>query len=226
MNHPKDDLMMMQSNRLRFACFGVLFAISTVTGAAYAQSVDTIMDRLEAKYADISSITAAFTQTISSHFEEEITSNGTLTVAGEKYRFESNGQIYATNGQTSWVLVEQEETFMISDVEEDNGAVSPTDLFGDFETSYEVELDGTARIDGAVHHVIRLAPKTPDAMFMEATVWMRDRDDMVTQMRYTDFNDRTYFFKMTNIEVNVALEPGTFELEAPEGYEVIDMREM
>jgi outer membrane lipoprotein carrier protein len=70
-----------------------------------------------------------------------------------------------------------------------------------------------------------MVPKKSDAFFVTATVWMRDRDDMITQMEVLDVNETTMFFKMKNIEENPTLAAGTFAFRPPAGAEVIDLRE-
>ena len=43
-------------------------------------------------------------------------------------------------------------------------------------------LSKTGAYDGAKHYRLNLKPKSPDSFFREATIWMRDRDDIITKL--------------------------------------------
>ncbi len=193
---------------------------------ASAQPVSSLLDRLERKYDSIQALRASFTQTLKSAFSGETASmEGKLVLAGEKYRVETKSQTMVTDGKTTWIYLADENQVLINSADTEEGGFSPSEFFTDFEENYNVNLVSTQTLDGAKHFVLKLEPKKPDSFFETATVWMRDRDNMITQMEVLDVNETTMFFKMKNIEENPTLPAGTFAFKTPAGAEVIDLRE-
>lgn len=193
---------------------------------ASGQTVASLLDRLEKKYDAIQSLRASFTQTLTSSLSNETaTVQGKLVLAGSKYRLETDAQTMVTDGTTSWIYLPEENQVLINAADADETAFSPSEFFSDFDQNYDAQLAGTQTIESAKHYIIKLKPKKSDSFFVTATVWMRDRDDMITQMEVTDVNETKMFFKMRNIEENPTLAAGTFTFRIPSGAEVIDLRE-
>ncbi len=78
--------------------------------------------------------------------------------------------------------------------------------------------------DGARHYRLNLKPKSPDSFFREATIWMRDRDDIITKLTVLDVNETRMVFTLDNIELNPVLDTDPFLFTPPDGVEVIDLR--
>jgi outer membrane lipoprotein carrier protein len=208
-----------------------LFVVAGLCGlldaTLHAQTIESLLERLQQKYESIEGLRAEFTQTVTSAFDEgePASVSGTILLSGDWYRIEVEGMINVTDGKTSWVYLPDENQMMISDMVEDETAMSPSDFFSEFDDTYEATVAGSERIGGARHFVIKLHPKTAESFILEATVWMRDRDDIVTQMELTNVDDTTMFFRMDNIEMNIPIDPDAFVLTPPEGAEINDLRD-
>lgn len=202
----------------------IFWAAGSIT--ATGQSASALLDRLEKKYDTIQALRASFSQTLKSSFSSETaTMDGRLVLAGDKYRVETSNQTMVTDGRTTWIYLADENQVLINSADAEEGGFSPSEFFSDFDVNYKVMSTSTQTVDGARHFVLKLEPRKSDSFFVTATVWMRDRDDMITQMEVVDVNETTMFFKMKNIEENPTIPAGTFSFKAPAGAEVIDLRE-
>ncbi|MEX0746565.1 MAG: outer membrane lipoprotein carrier protein LolA [Rhodothermales bacterium] len=200
----------------------LLFLVAVPAGA---QNADEIFARLKAKYDSITSLRAEFSQTMSSSYmDEEATSNGVLVIQGDRYRVETEGQTLVTDGEVTWVYMASQKQVLINDHSEDEQSFSISDFLFNYDERFtvaEVKSNGS----GADRHfVLSLKPKAKDTFFTEATLSMRERDNIITSLQVVDVNGTKMIFKLTNIEINPSLGRGVFSFTPPQGTEVIDLR--
>lgn len=193
--------------------------------AAHAQDADAVFDRLQKKYNSLQALRAEFTQTMTSSFsEEEARSSGTLVLQGDQYRVETGAQVLVANGSETYVYLPQQKQVIINDATEDETAFSPSEFLTRYDERFRVERVETETLGGAKHFKLTLAPRDPSSFFRQATLWLRDRDDIITRLEVLDVNETRMLFELKNVELNPRLERTTFIFEAPSGVEVIDLR--
>jgi outer membrane lipoprotein carrier protein len=107
---------------IRLTSVAILAAMLGGAIPANAQSVTTLLDRLERKYDSIQALRASFTQTLKSAFSSETASlEGRLVLAGEKYRVETKSQTMVTDGITTWIYLADENQVLINSADSDEG---------------------------------------------------------------------------------------------------------
>jgi len=192
---------------------------------AFAQDADAVFSRLLTKYRSIDALRAEFTQTMSSaYWDQEESFSGVLILQGEKYRVETGTEVFVVNGQETYIYRPAEEQVLIDDIAADESSFSPSDFLLHYDERFDViDMDVVAH-EGERHFRINLKPKNAESFFREATIWMRDRDEIITQMTLLDVNDTRMVFTLDNIEINPALDEDTFRFTPPEGVEIIDLR--
>lgn len=192
---------------------------------ASAQTADTVFERLKEKYASIESLRAEFSQTMtSSYMDEEATSQGVLVIQGERYRVETEGQTLVTDGKVTWVYMPSQNQVLINDYRNDEQSFSISEFLFGYDENYDASEVNTATVGGEKHFVLTLRPKRDDAFFTEATLAMRDRDNVITRLQVVDVNGTTMVFNLDNIQLNPALKDNVFSFTPPQGTEVIDLR--
>ncbi len=215
-------------NARRFAVSLALLAAAVLSVGhppAFAQDAGAVFERLLNKYHAITGLRAAFTQTTTSAYADgEDTFRGVLILQGEKYRVETGAEILVVDGEVLTVYRPVEKQVLINDVTEDENSFSPSEFLLHYDRRFEVAGVETAQLGGQRHFKLRLRPKNPDSFFREATLWMRDRDDLITRLELTDANETRMVFTLTDIELNPVLDAATFTFTPPEGVEVIDLR--
>lgn len=218
--------------RNAFACLVLVAAIVLTAGhpAAYAQTTDArqadvVFDRLLAKYNAITSLRAAFTQTMSSaYMEEDESFTGVLILQGEKFRIETATEVLVVNGHETYVYRPNEQQVLINDVVEDESSFLPNEFLLHHDKRFDVLDVDEVEYEGERHFRLNLKPKDAASFFREATLWMRDRDDVITKLTVLDVNDTRMVFTLDNIEIDPPLAPDTFSFTPPAGVEVIDLR--
>ncbi len=157
-------------------------------------------------------------------WEQEESFTGRLILQGEKYRVETGTEVLVVNGQETYVYRPNEKQVLISDVVEDDASFSPSSFLLNYDQRFDVRDVAVVTYNGAKHYRLNLEPKSPDSFFREATIWMRDRDDIITKLMVLDVNETRMVFTLDNIELNPVLDADTFLFTLPEGVEVIDLR--
>ena len=206
----------------------MLFATIVLTAGhptAHAQEADAVFARLQAKYEAINALSAGFTQTMSSAFsEQEESFAGQLILQGDKYRVETGTEVLVVNGKETYVYRPNEQQVLINDIVEDEASFTPSSFLLNYDQRFDIRDVAVVTYDGAKHYRLNLEPKSADSFFREATIWMRDRDDIITKLTVLDVNETRMTFTLDNIELNPALDADTFSFTPPDGVEVIDLR--
>ncbi len=216
---------MRTSTRFSRPFVALLFFAVLLAGQAQAQHADVVLRRLKAKYDTLESLRASFSQTMTSAYSDQAsTFSGTLVLKGNRYRVETDAQTLVTDGVTTWLYDESENQVLINDYIEDETAFSPGDFLMNFDQDYNVTAAQAVRLEGQPHFKLSLKPKSRDSFFREATLWMRDRDDVVTRLEVLDVNETKMMFSLKNIELNPAIPAKAFTFTAPKGAEVYDLR--
>lgn len=192
---------------------------------ALAQSSNPVITRLKAKYDEIDALRAGFTQTMSSAYSEgEETFSGTLVLQGDKFRVETGNQTLVTDGAVTWIYNAADNQVLINDATEDETSFSINDFLFNFDDRYEVTEAEPVRIDGQRHYRLHLQPRAAESFFRDVTLWVRDRDTIITQLEVTDMNETKMVFHLSEVELNPRVDRSTFTFKPPQGAEVIDLR--
>lgn len=215
-------------NVRRISLLAAVLALSVLFAGQPARAQDSaeaVFKRLLDKYNSISALSAEFSQTMESAFADGAeTFNGRLVLQGEKYRVETDNETLVVDGEALYVYRPAEKQVLINDLIEDEYSFSPTDFLTNYDDRFEVAGVATEQVEGLKYHVLRLRPKNRDAFYREATLWMRDRDALVTRLDVTDANETRMTFVLKNIDLNPRLDAGTFRFQTPAGVEVVDLR--
>jgi outer membrane lipoprotein carrier protein len=201
----------------------LLLLVALVAAPSSAQSVDEIAQRLNAKYQSLQSIKAEFTQTMTSEFSDlREQKNGQLVLRGDDYRLDTGDEVYARRGDNVWRYARGDNQVIISDAMDDEGSFSVNDLFFRYDELFNFADVRTEQYEGTRHYRLTLRPKQEDAFFREVTLWLRDRDDIVTRLHMVDLNGTIMEFRLRNVELNTRIASSTFD--PPSGARVVDLR--
>ncbi len=193
-----------------------------------AQSPPTateLLNRLKAKYESLDALSANFNEVLRpaySDTEQELT--GILIMSGDMYRLETETLTVVTDGTTNWVYLPEDHQVTISDYTEDETTFSPSQFFVTQPDQYNATYRETSTLAGVTHHVLHLVPKDEEAFIQEATLWIRDQDNLITKMELVDMNETHMLFNLNDIRLNPTTNGQTFQYQIPDGAEVIDLR--
>ena len=210
-------------------CLRGLFAFLLVAfigqAPVHAQQSENPLQRLQEKYQAIEALQAEFSQTMSSPYSDtENKFTGQVVLKDDQYRVETGTQTLVTNGETTWIYSPGENQVLINDYKEDETTFSLNDFLFNYHDRYDVTGTEAVQLDGEKHFRIHMKPKRQSDFFREMTLWMRDRDAMVTRLEVIDRNDTRMTYTLTDIELNPKVSDQTFSFTPPQEAEIVDLR--
>jgi outer membrane lipoprotein carrier protein len=209
--------------------FLIALAFATVPATSRAQSADAIIDRAVAAYGRLNSMRAEFRQTLTN----PLTGN-TQTTSGVILRrkpnllsinFESGDRVMA-DGSTLWVYLPSSVPGQVVRLPYSGAnatAFDPTDQFlKSPRTHFAVTSAGSAAIAGRSTHAITLVPKSANAAFTSAKVWIDDKDSSIRQFDLESANGLKRHVVITSFTQNPTLSRASFRFTPPKGAKIVD----
>ena len=208
-----------------------IIAVSAA-GSLQAQSPGVIMDRAVKAYADLESVRAEFTQTISNPL-----TGTTATSRGVLIRKDPNllsidftdpkGDRVVADGTSLWVyLPSSAPRQVVRMAATGNNAMAMVDPAGAFlsspSTRYTITGAGTATISGRRTNAVNLVPKRSNDTFTKAKVWVDVSDYSVRQFEVVDANGLTRVITITSLKKNPVIPASAFSFTLPKGTKVLD----
>ena len=111
---------------------------------------------------------------------------------------------------------------IVSDYSADSGNFSVNDLFFNYDEMFNIMDIETENYSGTRHYRVRMEPRATDSFFSEVTLWLRDRDDIITRIRMVDLNGTRMDFQLKNVQLNPTLAADAFA--PPPDAEIIKLR--
>lgn len=192
--------------------------------AAQAQSADSIVERLQAKYESIDGLEATFTQTMSSEYlDAPETASGKVILSGKRVRIETSRQTFVSDGLVTWLYDARTDEVLINDYVEEEMFPVREFLF-DYEQTYDV-LSVEGAVDrGSDVQVVRMRARDESTPYRDLTISVRDRDDVISRIELVDVNETRMVFELEDVVLNPTITSETFTFSPPAGSEVIDLR--
>ena len=205
--------------------FVIALIVISSSLSAQNQVAKDILDELSARTRSYKNMTISFdfiVKNISQNINE--TQKGTLTLEGDKFRLEMEGQIIINDGKSQWVYLTDINELQIMDYNPEDDMISPNKLFTSYEKGYKytyvgAESDGKSRL-----HIIDLFPEE-SGTFMKITLEVDATKKQLNTIKIFDKNGGTYAYKVNIFTTNSSnLTPFTFNLSDYPAVEVIDLR--
>lgn len=200
----------------------VLFAVvaTLVATSASAMELDALLSRVEAKYGDVASIRAGFTQiTRSQMFGEERQEGELLLKRPSRMRWTfGDDKVFVTDGRQMWVYSKADRQVVY--YEDISGSTSATDnLLQSLDKLREHFKVTLVSSDDATSHVLDLEPLTP-GQFKKVRLQL-DAELTLTSVAITDAFDSVTELNFRDVRLNPDIDDARFTFEVPEGVEVI-----
>ncbi len=196
-------------------CTGAVFG-----GPAFAGTAEVI-DAVEAKYADVDTLSAQFTQTTKSELYGSEAQSGTMTLmrpAKMRWTFEGDGKEFVTDGSTMWIYNPSDnQVLKYSDVSQSAGAADS--LLQSLDRISEV-FDIELLEESETTKQLKLMPKGDEAQVKAITLTL-DGKYIVQNVTIIDAFDTSTALSFEKVQLDPKVPEGTFTFEVPKGTEVI-----
>lgn len=207
-------------------------AVVFATVSIAAQRPDATLERAITAYKSAATISARFDQTVTNPLTDRA-----LSTSGELMRQRPNllsisftgadpDRIVA-DGSTLWVYLPSSapgQVVKLPAASAESGML--IDPMGQILSapveSYDIMDAGIATIGGRATHAVTLTPRSRNALFTKATLWIDDSDGLVRQLESTEPSGLVRKVTVTRFRTNVAIPRSVFQFTPPPGIRVVD----
>jgi outer membrane lipoprotein carrier protein len=204
-------------------------AFAAAPAGSYAQNADAVIDRAVAAYAQLNSMRAEFTQTLTNPLTgSSQTTSGVILRKKPNFlsiNFESGDRV-AADGSTLWVYLPSSVPGQVVRMPYTGGNASSVDPAEQFLNSprahFTVTSSGTATVGGRATHAVTLVPKRANANFTNAKVWIDDNDSSIRQFDVETANGLKRHVVITSFRANPELSRSSFKFAVPKGAKIVD----
>lgn len=216
---------------MRTILLGTLAVMSSFLNAQTTSEARQLLDEVKANIESYSDQSFDFTSTIEIPTGDPDNpvmtreSSGSMTIVGENYKVETDGQIAILNGDRAYIIVPADEEVTIRNLGEENANFTPQSVVERFENGSSLSMAGKETIDGKQIQYVRVHPNASEEI----------RDivlgiDMSTKRvySYTEYgvNNVVTKYVISNYRVNRGLDPSVVEYKSSdyEGWRINEPR--
>ena len=193
---------------------------------AYEEKGAQLMKSASEKLKSLSSLKIDFTyvmenSTIDIHEKME----GSLFSKGDKYRMHVGDNLFISDGETVWSYMEDIDEVHINDVENTEGALTPTSLLEEFDTQFRSTFIRQEQHAGRLVDIIDLVPHNAQVFFKYRIAIDSGTNMMAYAVAY-DRHGGTYTYTINSYENNLPIPDSNFSFSAANypDVEIIDLR--
>lgn len=212
----------------------VLFLTIVISGSIILRAQDhdpkakAILDGVSAKTKSYTSIKTEFTYSMENKADNISESQkGMLLLKGDKYRLEVAGQEIISDGKTVWTFLKDVGEVQISEMEYDEGAISPTNIFTIYEKGFKYQFYKEEVLNGKSVQLINLYPiEANEKSYHTIRLSIDKNKKQLIAIEIFGKEGNTYTYKIEKFTTNLNVEDSHFTFK-PSDYpdvEVIDLR--
>lgn len=201
--------------------------------ATLQSPADRAIEAAVKSYAAIRTAKATFEQTITNPLL-----GATLPSRGEfeqsrpnrfAFRFtDPKGDVIICDGTYVWAYLPASAPGRVNRARCGGDGAGSLDLIGEFFTNprdrYTIGDGGAATVGERRAHVVLLTPKSKDAAFVRAKVWIDPSSGSLLQFEAVEPNGLTRLVRILTFSPNVAVSARAFIFTVPRGVKVVDIR--
>ncbi len=194
---------------------------------------DKAIESAVSAYARIRTAKASFEQTITNPLlGTTLKSKGDFEQSRPNrfaFRFtDPKGDVIICDGKYVWAYLPTSTPGRVNRAPCGGDGAGSLDLIGEFFTNpkdrYTIGDGGTARVGDRNAHIVLLTPKSKDAAFSRAKVWIEPSSGSLLQFEAVEPNGLTRLVRITKFEANATVNPRAFTFTVPKGVKVVDLQ--
>jgi outer membrane lipoprotein carrier protein len=191
---------------------------------------DHAIDAAVKAYANVRTAKASFEQTITNPLlGSTLRSKGDFEQSRPNrfaFRFtDPKGDVIICDGKYVWAYLPTSAPGRVNRMPCGAGSL---DLIGEFFTNpkdrYTIGDGGAATLGDRKAHVVLLTPKSKDAAFTRAKVWVEPTTGALVQFEAVEPNGVTRLVRITKFMPNAAVNESAFKFTVPRGVQVVDIK--
>lgn len=205
----------------------ILISCLLIVAVSYSQSkkAESIIEEITNKTQSYKTVEFEFTFTYEDPSGDDISEKGKLTISGDKYILEIEGQKVICDGITMWTYIEDAWEVQINAIEEDDESITPTKLLTSYNENYKARLEKEYKEDGVNYQRIELKPQEGKKWIKLDVIVNADKNE-ISEITIHDKNGGKVKYKIDKLTPDIEINDAAFTFN-PEDYpdvEVVDMR--
>jgi outer membrane lipoprotein-sorting protein len=199
--------------------------ISTVA-FSQGKKAEKIIEEITKKTQEYKSVEFEFTFTYQDPSNgDDLSEQGKLTISGDKYILEIEGQTVICDGETMWTYIEDAWEVQINSIEEDDESITPSKLLTQYNEEYKARIEKEYKIEGVQYQRIELKPEEGKKWVKLDVIVNADKQE-ISEITIHDKNGGKINYKIDKMtpDIEVTDEDFTFNPEDYPEVEIVDMR--
>lgn len=191
------------------------------------EKAKAILDLVSEKYKTYSSIQADFSLNIvNEDADVNETKTGVFYVQGSNYKLDMDEQMVVCDNENLWTYLKEANEVQVTFYDEEEATISPSQLFTIYEDNYFYVWHSETKEDGTVYDLIDLTPFDKDQPFFKVRISVNRDSNMIEGAKLFTEDGTHFVYKITDLETDneITDDTFTFDVDAYEGIEVIDLR--
>ena len=208
--------------------FGLFCVMNCAVTAAFGQdSLQTLIDKVQAEYERTNDIYASFTQIshLRSVSKPKESSGMVYFKKPGKMRWEYTNpeqQLLVSDGRTMWFYVAEDEQVIVQPAEDAYGSKTPiTFLSGMGKLQNDFYMNLLPESDSATAYKLELLPKQPQPELAKLILTVDPKTYQIVHTAVYDPYGNITDVYLSNLDINVAPPDDVFTFDIPDGVDVI-----
>lgn len=200
-----------------------LILLVSLSNLALASQEDIILDKIEKRLEEITSLQVNFVQEVSSGVFATIdkTKGKIYIESGDKFRIEAEDQTIVSDSIQIWIYSVENKQVKIDSVHKIDDLVRPSEYLFTFKDGYTANLSNNQDSKFENCYKIVLTSDQDDKFIREMVLYIDSTDYLTRQAQYKDINGNLVTIKFEKYKINKKIPPAIFKFKTPKGVDEV-----
>ncbi|OGC77481.1 MAG: outer membrane lipoprotein carrier protein LolA [candidate division Zixibacteria bacterium RBG_16_40_9] len=210
-----------------FKSLVLLFILLSISAFA-EETLSHVIQRVEAKYKNLKSLSMVFTKQVKSqNFDRVEKSKGKVWIKNsDKFRLDSDQEKIISDGKTVWIYSKENKQVTKNRKEKVKNIFDFNQHFTDFSNNYASSLKGKDKILNLPCLILELTPKKENEFIAKINLWVELKTSFIRKIEYWDINDNHITLLFNQISPNAKISDKEFSFQLPQGVELVDLTDI
>lgn len=189
------------------------------------------LDKINSVYQAYKTIEADFSLKYFRNDQDQFgqTEQGKLLLdqSAGKYRISTTDQELISDGNTQWAVLKDADEVQITNVsDQEEGAISPTNVFSFFQKGYTYKQLASEQLGNKKLLVLELIPEDKRQNYNKIQLRVDQANNHIHDVTIFDKNKSRYVYRISNLKTNQSIENSQFVFNKAKypNMEIVDLR--
>jgi len=186
-----------------------------ITAFSQAQTAQALLKEVDAKVKSYNNISIDFKYTLSNDAEGiNQETKGAVVLSGDKYRLNLMGTTQLFDGKSIYTIVPEDEEVTISSVnDQDENAITPSNMLSFFNDGYTQKMDISQKVNGRQIQFVKLTPIDSNSDVKETLLGIDAQTKHIHKLIIKQKNNTKITFTVNSFKPNLPLAKNIFTFD-------------